>query len=307
MAVKPRGRLPVSNQETGTKLEIDKKQVHEAKQDTEVHEKLDKVLLIGIDGLRPDALEAADTLSIDRLISEGAYSNKALAGMHTVSGPGWSNILTGVWEKKHGVKDNSFAGAQYEKYPSFFARLEGYRKKVDTVSLVSWKPIHANIITRANTRMYHPMENGGDRLVTQDAVRLLLEKNPDVLFAYFGNVDETGHRYGFDPKVKQYLAEVKHVDDQIGEILTALQKRPQYDYENWLVLVTTDHGGYATRHGGTSKEERTIFYIASGRDAVRGTIDPPPTQVDIVPTIFKHLKILIDPAWELDGKPAGIK
>src|SRR3989344_2147380 len=92
---------------------------------------LEKVLLIGIDGLRPDALQKAATPNIDKLVAESAYSFSARTGTYTVSAPGWSNILTGVWEAKHGVKSNtiknkSFEGANYNEYSNIFTRIEKY-------------------------------------------------------------------------------------------------------------------------------------------------------------------------------------
>ncbi|MBI4738844.1 alkaline phosphatase family protein [Candidatus Woesearchaeota archaeon] len=268
---------------------------------------LEKVLLIGIDGLRPDALEVADTPNIDRLINEGAYSGKAQAGKYTMSGPGWSNILLGVWEHKHGVKDNSFKGSKYDEYPSLFARLEEVRPELYTVSIVSWKPIHDHIITTADKRIHHAWQDKGDELVTQDAVKILRDQDPDVLFVYFADVDETGHQYGFHSTVREYVRAIERVDDEIGQIMRALHDRKQYSHEDWLVLATTDHGGRGTGHGGQSPEEKTIFYIARGSAAVRGAIAPPPTQVDIAPTVFRHMNVPIDPAWKLDGKAAGIK
>jgi len=66
-----------------------------------------KVLLIGIDGCRADALELANTPTIDNLIANGVYSPDALNDDITISGPGWSAILCGVWSGKHLSVDNS--------------------------------------------------------------------------------------------------------------------------------------------------------------------------------------------------------
>ena len=75
-----------------------------------------RVLVIGIDGVRPDALQIADTPAIDELITAGAFTkNTKILGdryrdNETISGPGWSSFLTGVWADKHGVNDNTFRG-----------------------------------------------------------------------------------------------------------------------------------------------------------------------------------------------------
>ena len=85
-----------------------------------------RVLVIGIDGLRPDALNAARTPAIDSLIDNGCFSEstKILGERYrkndTVSGPGWSSFLTGVWADKHGVDNNQFTVKHYDRYPAFF-------------------------------------------------------------------------------------------------------------------------------------------------------------------------------------------
>ena len=60
-----------------------------------------RVLVIGIDGVRSDALTAANTPNIDALMSAGVYSPDALNDDITISGPGWSDILCGVRSDKH--------------------------------------------------------------------------------------------------------------------------------------------------------------------------------------------------------------
>ena len=71
-----------------------------------------KVLILGVDGLMPTALKAARTPHFDKLIADRCISYAAQAGDITVSGPGWSSMLTGVWREKHGVPDNAFKTGQ---------------------------------------------------------------------------------------------------------------------------------------------------------------------------------------------------
>jgi arylsulfatase A-like enzyme len=129
------------------------------------------------------------------------------------------------------------------------------------------------------------------------------------MFVYLGSVDVAGHRYGFHPSVPQYKESLEIVDGQIGRIVSALHKRPHYDAEHWLVLVATDHGGQGTSHsaGQNIPETHTVFLIVSGPDAARGKIDGPTAQVDVVATALAHMGVAIDPKWQLDGRPVGLK
>ena len=115
-----------------------------------------RVLVIGIDGVRPDALRIADTPAIDELISEGAFTNntKILGDRYreneTISGPGWSSFLTGVWADKHGVNDNTFRGQNYDEYPHFFVHLKRAFPEAITGSFVDWEPIDTFILRDAD-------------------------------------------------------------------------------------------------------------------------------------------------------------
>jgi len=96
-----------------------------------------KVLVIGIDGCRSDALLMASTPAIDGLISNGIFSPDGLNTDVTYSGPGWSAILTGVWSDKHLVTNNSFSVDDYATYPSFLKRIEDFDENLYTASHLS--------------------------------------------------------------------------------------------------------------------------------------------------------------------------
>jgi predicted AlkP superfamily pyrophosphatase or phosphodiesterase len=78
------------------------------------------VIFIGWDGVRSDALQLANTPNLDSLIGHSIHSFHVDRGPHTVSTPGWSTILHGVWPEKHGLTENSFRKNRYETYPDIF-------------------------------------------------------------------------------------------------------------------------------------------------------------------------------------------
>lgn len=237
-----------------------------------------RVLIIGIDGCRPDALEFANTPNIDQLVANGYYSPDALNDDITISGPGWSGILTGARSNKHGVTDNSFNGSNYAQYPSIFSRLEGIDPNYNTGSIVHWGPINSQI--EAGGADYSAI-HGTDQAVANDAVNYLNNNNPDLLFLHFDQVDHAGHASGFSTGVPAYVTAIENVDVLVGQVMTAVNNRPNATNEEWLILVTPDHGGLGFSHGGTSIDEQLVFFIASGDDVpnevVRSveTVTPP--------------------------------
>ena len=279
-----------------------------------------RVLLIGIDGLRPDALRAAETPYLDSLIAEGCLSEttRILGERYrkndTISGPGWSSFLTGVWADKHGVHDNSFKGKNYREYPHFFARLKEVYPNAQTGSFVDWEPIDKHIVSHADVRRVFPSSEldtwqRNDEEVARAASHFLSTEDPTATMIYFGTVDETGHRHGFHPSVDLYRQAITAVDRHVGRVIAAIRGRETYQAENWLVLVSTDHGGKGTGHSGGADdpEINNTFLIVSGPSASRGSIDTPSYVVDVPATALVHLDVPLDPKWQLDGKAVGLK
>lgn len=224
-----------------------------------------KVLFIGIDGCRADALTTSATPAIDNLLINSIYSLNGLCAYKTWSGNGWSSMLTGVWHTKHGVTDNTFTGSNYINYPDFISRLETFDSTLRTVTSVHWAPINDVIIQNADSERTYAT----DLEVKNGAVDALTNDDPDLLFVAFDDVDHAGHTYGFSPLVPQYIQAIEITEGYVAEIITALHNRPNYANEEWLVVLTTDHGGNMAGHGGGTLEERTIFTIYSSPDFVQ--------------------------------------
>ncbi len=274
-------------------------------------EKIKKVLIFGIDGCRPDALLAANTPAVDALIKDGAYSFSAQTCELTLSGPGWTSMLTGVWPPKHHVVNNSMEGARFDIYPHFFHRLKEILPETFTASIVHWPGLHEKIVKSADVSTTY----GTDSEVATEGIRLLRDTDPDILFLHFDDVDHSGHENGYGPLIQPYLDTINTIDHWIESVLETLYKRTSYDEEDWLILLSTDHGGSAmkepgktkARHGDNIPEHRTVFLILSGNSVLHGPIEPSPVTVDVPPTIFTHLGIEIDANWGWEGQPVGLR
>ncbi|NUP67763.1 MAG: nucleotide pyrophosphatase, partial [Nonomuraea sp.] len=265
----------------------------------------DKVLVVGLDGLRHDRIAPADAPNLDALISGGTYGTSLLYTnpmAATSSGPGWSTIATGVWPDLHGVKDNTFAGKHYDRYPDFLTRLESTNPAYSTYAALDWKPlgdqgtfgpaIDARVVLDGDTNGY-PAE---DERVTQVSETVLRTENPDAAFVYLGAIDIEGHDSGAASAA--YLTAIHDADARIGRLLAAVRARPAYASERWTVVVATDHGHTdAGGHGGSSIEERRTFVLASGPGIAAGARPADTRLVDVTGAVFRGLGLAV---------PAGI-
>lgn len=262
-----------------------------------------KTLVIGIDGTRYDKLLAADAPNLKALIASGTTATSDLYAnplAPTLSGPGWSTIATGVWPDKHKVLDNNFTGSRFDLYPDYASRLESADPANSTLVIGSWNPITANVFN--GTADLRIPESENDAKTASDAADYLAHGNPDSVFLHFDEVDEAGHSYG--GASSQYLAAIHGADGLVGQVLTALKSRATYASEDWLIVVTTDHGHTdAGGHGGNSANERQTWMVLGGRGYAAGAHRYDVKPVDIAPTVLKHQGAPIDPAWGLDGRP----
>ncbi len=263
-----------------------------------------KVLIIGIDGCRSDALLQANTPNLDALAATGAYHYHVDRGSYTWSAPGWSDILCGVWPAKHGVTFNTFDNKHYDQYPPFTETLSNLWGCINFGSFVHYIALNNQLLTGAGVRVGVK----DDEQVTHAALRYIEDCNPDVVFVHLGEVDHIGHLKGFDPSVPEYIAKVEQSDRFAGELIDAVHQREAKYSEDWLIVSVTDHGGTMSGHGGKDDVDvvRYVWMIFNGKHIIPGEILPEPAVVDIVPTIFNYLHISVWYSLPLDGQVVGM-
>lgn len=284
-----------------------------------------KVLIIGIDGCRSDALQQAHTPNIDSLIAHGLYSWDVYHLGITISGPSWSDIMTGVWENKHGVQNNQYNNSHYNDYPYFLTHAKEVRPNLYGVQVTEWAPMSDQVYNDGWDQKLKVPDGLGTPTVAA-AFTQLSNPNLDAMFVYFDKVDLTGHASGFSPQNSAYITAIEFVDSCVGLVVDSLHRRANYANEDWMILVITDHGGIGTGHGGNTDEERHIWWIGSGNRVAHQQISAPdpgsyympggvdstilavtPVQTDIAVTALDHLLYgtgidVKQAAWDLDGK-----
>ena len=261
-----------------------------------------RVLVLGLDGLRGDALAVADTPALDRLVQEGAWTLKASTQLEarTVSAPGWTSIFTGVDSDRHGVSSNACV-RRNKGLPSFLwhARNTGGF----SVALgVNWRPILR--IVESDARDIS--QRGEDHEVVDWMVERLREGTQDVYVVVLDDIDAAGHSTGFSPENPTYIEAIETMDRNVGAMWEVVSTRT--DQEDWLVVMTSDHGGEGRGHGSTNAVCREVPLIVWGAGVQSGEISGnTPTQMDLFPTVLHFLEIKIEDSWGLAGRVQGFE
>jgi len=295
-----------------------------------------KVVFIIADGIPADVLEKAHVSFPEQIGRQNGYKRAYVGGERggysqtpTISAVGYNSLLTGVWVNKHNVWDNDIKDPNYH-YPTIFRLL----KKADSTKKIAvfstWldnrtKLVGESLPQTGNIKVdYHadgfeldtvgyPHDNKSqyihliDEKVTDEAEKCIREQAPDLTWLYLEYTDDMGHRYGDSPEQKEA---VKYVDKQVGRIWSALQYRQQQFKEDWMIVITTDHGRDSISgkgHGGQSERERTTWIVTNAKDLDLNHYwrDYTPAIVDIMPTIARFLDIKIprENQLEMDGVP----
>lgn len=222
-----------------------------------------RVLVVGIDGCRSDALDLAVTPNIDYLKNKGIFCPTSWQMGKTKSGPGWSSMLTGVWDNKHHVSNNKFTHNKFKEYPFLPTLINNYDKTKKSAIIVGWNGLY-KIALKNGWNLCIKGKNDVDCLTSTSA--LLDSSNYDLVMVHFNHVDHVGHSSGFELSNKKYLNAIEEADRKIGQLLVSIKNRSIQKGENWLIICSTDHGGTGRHHARSSVEERKVWWLASSND-----------------------------------------
>lgn len=239
-----------------------------------------KAILIGYDGCRADILTEIDeeNSAIASLKNEGASFNLLYCGganypekntQKTSTAPGWCSILTGQWADVHGITDNSITKTMDTK--TLLTSLTE-DKIIDSASFITkWGGHFSNDSSTYRLEKQYCEENGlpvsFNRTDGDDASHEATLKNinaaecDDFIFVIYEPTDSVGHSKGFTHNNPEYKEAFKTADGYGLEVIEAIKARETYEKEDWLIIVTSDHGGIFLGHGGKSIQERMTFAV----------------------------------------------
>ncbi len=252
-----------------------------------------RVLILSIDGLRPDAISLAPMPNLLALIKNSAYTLSAQTVYPSVTLVSHASMLTGLCPSKHGVNWNDYIPKNgYANGIDLFDI--AYAAGLQTVMHVGKDKLQQ--ITEPSSLDTFTYVNDRDLIVTE---RLLADFPQDfgVLFIHFPLVDGMGHVYGW--LSPQQLSVAFRADEALQKILDELDARGLRD--ETLIIITADHGGHDTTHGSSMPEDMTIPWIASGPGIQPQQLTTQVHTMDTAATAAFALGLHTPPDW--DGVP----
>ncbi|MBA7602999.1 hypothetical protein ES703_10099 [subsurface metagenome] len=211
----------------------------------------DHVILIVIDGVRPDVLVGANTPNFDNLTAEGSYTWNAWTVTPSVTIKAIPSIYTGATPEVHGVTD--WDGEIYAE-----TIVEVFEEAGLPCAIVGQDPILGGYSATYCTGYYYHPE--ADENFTSTAIEWFIEYRPFFLTIYNPMPDRRGHAYGHESA--EYREAIENADYHVGRFVQTLKNQGVYD--RTLIVITTDHGMTGTSHGYGYENDMRIFSIWRG-------------------------------------------
>lgn len=273
-------------------------------------ERSPKALVIMLDGMRADAVENAPAPNL-RMLRDGKWqpgykcawslTANTIFDARTVSGPNHISIATGVTFAKHGVPDNGKDTCDYAKWPSWLVRLVDAKPEMKTLFMYCWD--WDRTLSRDPRVRFHgaPDEKNAEKL----AAAVAAPDAPDATLWFINGTDSGGHGWGYYPYTTGYFNKIHIFDRDIGNVLKAISSRPTFAQEDWMIVVTSDHGGYHMGHDMKKGSPCTcIPLLVVGRNVTQGRMAGSPRNYDVAPTVLDHFGIDMS-GMGLDGRVIG--
>ncbi len=249
-----------------------------------------KVILISIDGMRPDGMQQCGNPYVKELEALCAYTYEGAAVEPSVTLPCHYSMAYSVPPARHGVTTNTYTPpvrpvlGLFEKIKAaggVSAMFYGWEELRDIA-----RPGSLNFSAYTHIRA----RESTDTALTDEALRLIESDRPDFVFLYLGDTDvKGGHACSW--MSEEYLRRVSIGIDNVKRVIDAFG-------EEYSVILMADHGGHGRGHGTSLPEDMTVPFFFFGRSFTPGPIARSVTLLDLAPTITSLMGIVPEEEWE---------
>ena len=250
----------------------------------------EKVILLSIDGMRPDGVLQCKNPYVDELMRIASYTYNARTVFPSITLPCYMSLFHSVPPEIHGTAGNTYIPPVHP-INGLFEQL----KKADKISAMyyGWEPMRD--LSRPGSLM-HTMyidafsAEHTDVILTDHALNYIKIAKPDFVFIYLIETDEKGgHDNGWMSSA--YL-------DYISCAISCVRKVIEETNGEYSVIVTADHGGHDSEHGSEMDEDMIIPMFFYGQPFAPGKKLGEVSILDIAPTIADIMGVPKAKEWQ---------
>ena len=248
-----------------------------------------KVILISVDGMRPDGFLQCGHPFAEKLMKLSSYSLEAQTAFPSVTLPCHMSMFHSVMPERHGITTNTFVPQ--------VRPVRGLCEQIKLMNgtqamFIGWEELRD--VSRPGSLDYctyirYNNYESADTVLTDLCIERIDESHPDFVFLYLVDTDEEGHQKGW--MGEDYLHKVYIALDNVERVWE------KYHGE-YSIVITADHGGHDRTHGTAEPEDMVIpqFYIGERFEA--GKVLENVSILDTAPTIADIMGVPCAPEWE---------
>jgi predicted AlkP superfamily pyrophosphatase or phosphodiesterase len=222
------------------------------------------VIMIGVDGLRWDAIDRHPAPTLRMLAKEGVRAQGLIPAMPSVTFANFYSLATGLYTEHTGIVSNLAysrkTGRLMERGTHGESEWWGgepiwvtAEKQEVTTAAMFWLGSEAKIAGKRPT-FWYPYEHNKpkEERIQQvlDWLAMPEDTRPRLITLYFSDVDSAEHRYG--PKTPEEGTAILNVDKNLGDLVDGIKK---LGLENRVNLVIVSD------HGMTDVKENALVYL----------------------------------------------
>jgi hypothetical protein len=226
-----------------------------------------KICILVIDGLGADKISHHLTPFIWELIhsphEKATYYQQAQAVMPSLTNPNHVSIITGVYPQAHGITSNYYwdrhsskpsqplSLSEHIETETLFTLIENEDPRLFAAGLFG-KGKLAELFEASSSGQKNPdylwqygqylffglLKPSWDKKTMGKVIEIISEKDPDLVFVNFAQVDLTSHFYG--PDGEKAREAILTIDGQIKRLVNFLKDRGKW--EKTVLIITADHG-----------------------------------------------------------------
>ena len=249
-----------------------------------------KVILISIDGMRPDGLKSCGNPYVKELEKLCSYTYNGSSCIPSVTFPCHFAMAHSVTPQRHGILTNTYV-PQVRPIKGIFEKIADFGGV--NAMYYGWEPLRDIVLPGAlkfATYINAYTEESSDTALTDEAEKRIRSDKPDFVFLYMVEPDEKGgHDNGW--MSEEYLRRISLAIDNVKRMIESFG-------DEYSVIVMADHGGHERSHGTEMPEDMTVPFFFYGKDFEAGKELTNVSLLEIAPTIAKVMGIPTEPDWD---------
>ncbi|MFN0097371.1 MAG: alkaline phosphatase family protein [Gemmatimonadaceae bacterium] len=249
-----------------------------------------RVVLVVLDGLRPDAIPRFDLVHTAALARQGASTMLGRTVSPSVTACAMASLLTGASPERHGLQGDRFhiprASGPLHPLPRVLAE-HGLPSTAFLARLpMMFFPIGHRIAAHVGTKARFAGRGAQDIVTVAEPT--LRTQRQGLILLHFPDADRIGHQRGWMSDA--YAAAARDMDAALGRVVAEVRT----DDPSTLIIALADHGGGGARHDHHNSAhplDRTIPVILAGGAVRRDALPAGTSLLDVPPTVLAALGV----------------